>query len=131
MFRTGRRHFYYASIIKRFGHIFRQADSVLCKCVNSPLFEQLQRQRSLGGRHWIGQRSVRTSELLRGCGLEVPFESSGRRDSRTSSGSLVRFWGSLWFSSMRDSEWLGGFLEKRSCRRARRYCTHWIFFQQM
>ena len=60
---------------------------------------------------------MRTAELLHSCGLEVPFESSGRRDSRSSSGSLVRFWASLWFCSMRDSEGLGWVFEKDDLER--------------
>ena len=103
---------YYASIVKRLGHVFRQPGTTLNCCANSPFFYELQRQRSLGGRHWVSNRSLRTAELLQSCGLDVPFESSGRRDSRTSSGSLVHFWASLWFCSMRDSEGLGWVFQK-------------------
>ena len=99
--------FFYVCVVKRIGHIFRQCKSYLNFCVNSPLFYQLEQQRLLGGRRWTGFRTRRFTELMRGVGLEVPEESSGRRDSRVGSGSLVRYWGSLWFCSMRDSEGLG------------------------
>jgi len=104
------------SIVRRIGHVFRQADTDLKKLFEFNWNDFSQSKRVSNGRGAFSPASLRMSNILGTLGIQFEGAGSGGIGTRNNLGAPCRYW-YPWFVSMRDQEGLGWCFEKNDRQR--------------